>query len=52
VINAESDLVTEIDTGGDSVGSETDVGIEADVEGASAGDDIASDPADGLTAGL
>ena len=52
VLNAESDLVTEIDTSGDSVGSEADVGVEADVEGASAGDDIASDPADGLSSGL
>ena len=42
----------EVDTTGDSVGAETDVGIEADASGTSAGDDVASDPADGLPSGL
>jgi len=51
-LSPESDLGTEVDTSGSSVGGETDVGIEAAVSGTGAGDDVGSDPADGLPAGL
>jgi len=51
-LSPESDLGTEVDTSGSSVGGETDVGIEADVSGIGAGDDVASDPADGIPSGL
>lgn len=48
LIPAPADLVAEIDTTGQTVGGEVDTGIAADVEGMSAGEDVASDPADGL----
>ncbi len=51
-ISAESTLDTEIDTGGSGIGSEAEVGVEADVEGAGSGDDVASDPPDGLSTGF
>lgn len=48
-LNPESDLGTQIDTSGSSVGSETDIGIEASVYGIGAGDDVGSDSADGIS---
>ena len=48
LIPAPADLVAEIDTTGQTVGGEVDTGIAADVEGMSAGEDVVSDPADGL----
>ncbi len=48
-ISAESSLVGEVDTTGESVAAEPDAGIEADVSGVSAGDDTVNDPADGIT---
>ncbi len=49
LIPAPADLSAEIDTTGQTVGSEADIGIAADVGGTSEGEDVASDPADGLT---
>ena len=51
-IGAESTLDAEVDASGSDIGGEAEAGIEADVEGTGAGDDVASDPADGLTTGL
>ena len=48
-LTAESSFSGAIDTTGDSIGGETDIGIEADISGTGPGEDIASDPADGLT---
>ncbi len=48
-ISSGSDIGTEVDTSGSSVGSEADMGVEADIEGGGAGDDVADDPADGLS---
>jgi hypothetical protein len=48
LIPAPADLVAEIDTTGQTVGGEVDIGIAADVEGMSEGEDVVSDPADGL----
>ncbi|MDO8675084.1 MAG: hypothetical protein Q7K71_03065 [Candidatus Omnitrophota bacterium] len=48
LIPAPADLVAEIDTTGQTVGAEVDTGIAADVEGMSEGEDVVSDPADGL----
>ena len=52
LIPAPADLSAEIDTTGQTVGSEADIGIAADVGGMSEGDDVASDPADGLTTSI
>ena len=52
LIPAPADLSAEIDTTGQTVGGEADIGIAAEVEGVSAGDDAASAPADGLSSGL
>ena len=52
LIPAPADLVAEIDTTGQTVGGEVDTGITADVEGMSEGEDVASDPADGLSVGV
>ena len=49
-ISSETDIGTEVDTSGATIGGEADIGIEADVEGGSEGDDVADDPADGLPA--
>ena len=51
-LGAESSLDAEVDASGSDIGGEAEAGVEADVEGTGAGDDVASDPADGLTAGL
>ena len=51
-ISVESTLDTEVDTGGSGIGSEAEVGVEADIEGAGSGDDVANDPADGLSTGF
>lgn len=48
-LNPESDLGTQIDTSGSSVGNEADIGIEASVYGIGAGDDVGSDSADGIS---
>ena len=39
-------LSAEIDTTGETVGGETDIGIEADVSGTGAGEDVVDDPTD------
>ena len=49
VIPIPSDLTAEVDTTGETSGGEADVGVEADVEGISEGEDVTCDPADGLT---
>ena len=49
VIPIPADLTAEVDTTGETSGGEADVGIEADVEGMSEGEDVTCDPADGLT---
>ena len=49
-ISPETDIGTEVDTSGGTIGGEADIGVEADVEGGSEGDDVANDPADGLPA--
>ena len=49
IIPIPSDLTAEVDTTGATSGGEADVGIEADVEGISEGEDVTCDPADGLT---
>ena len=49
-VTATSDLTAEVDTTGETIGGETDVGVEADVSGMSEGEDVTCDPADGLTA--
>ncbi len=51
-LGAESSLDAEVDASGSDIGGEAEAGVEADVEGTAAGDDVASDPADGLTSGL
>lgn len=49
LIGETTDIGAEIDASGDLSGSEADIGIEADVDGSVSGDDIADDPADGLS---
>ena len=49
IIPIPADLTAEVDTTGATSGGEADVGIEADVEGISEGEDVTCDPADGLT---
>ena len=49
VIPIPADLTAEVDTTGETSGAETDVGIEADVEGISEAEDVTCDPADALT---
>ena len=49
IIPIPADLTAEVDTTGETSGGEADVGIEADVEGISEGEDVTCDPADGLT---
>ena len=49
IIPIPSDLTAEVDTTGETSGGEADVGVEADVEGISEGEDVTCDPADGLT---
>ncbi len=51
IIPAPSDLSAEIDTTGQTVGGEADVGMEADVSGVSEGSDVGSEPAAGLSSG-
>ncbi len=51
-LSAESPLIGDVDATAESVAPEADVGIEADVSGVSAGDDVVSDPADGISSGL
>ncbi len=46
---AESELDSELGTGDAPPGSEIETGLQADVEGIGAGEDLASDPADGLS---
>ena len=48
IVQTTDDIGAEIDASGDLSGSEAEIGIEADVDGSVSGDDIASDPADGL----
>ncbi len=48
----ESTLGNEIGTSTAPPDAEADAGLEADVEGTGSGDDVASDPADGLLGGL
>ena len=49
-ISGESELGTEIGAGSDAPPSgEAETGLQADVEGVGATEDVASDPADGLT---
>lgn len=47
-ISSQTDIGTEVDTSGGTVGGEADIGVEADIEGGSEGDDLANDPADAL----
>ena len=49
-ISSETDIGAEVDTSGGTIGGEADIGIEADVEGGTEGNDVADDPADGLSA--
>ena len=49
IIPIPADLAAEVDTTGETSGGEADVGVEADVEGISEGEDVTCDPADGLT---
>ena len=49
IIGETTDIGAEIDASGDLSGSEADIGIEADVDGSVSGDDLADDPADGLS---
>ena len=46
---AESSLGNEIGTSTSPATAEADAGLEADVEGTGSGDDVAADPADGLS---
>jgi len=46
----EMDLGAEIDASGETVNGEAEVGVEADIDGSNAGDDVADDAADGLSA--
>ncbi|GEM_PF-5317228 len=46
----EMDLGAEIDASGETVSGEAEVGVEADIDGSNAGDDVADDAADGLSA--
>ena len=48
LIPAPSGFGAEIDTTGQTSGGVADVGIAAEVDGISEGDDVASDPADGI----
>ena len=48
-VSSETDIGTEVDTSGGTIGGEADIGIEADVVGGAEGDDVANDPADGLS---
>ena len=50
VIPIPADLTAEVDTTGETSGGEADVGVEADVEGISEGEDVTCDPVDGITA--
>lgn len=52
VLSPESPLIGEVDASAETVASEPEVGVEADVEGVSAGEDVVADPADGISAGL
>ena len=49
LIGQTTDIGAEIDAGGEFSGPEADIGIEADVDGSVSGDDLADDPADGLS---
>ena len=44
----DTTTTAEIDASGATVGSETDIGVEAEIDGSVSGDDIGDDPADGL----
>ena len=48
-LTEETDIGAEIDASGSTASTETEVGVEADVDGSVAGEDVASDPADGLS---
>jgi hypothetical protein len=52
VVAPPAGLSAEVDTTGETVGGETDVGIEADVSGTGAGEDIVDDPTDDGVGGL
>ena len=52
VVAPPADLSAEVDTTGETVGDETEVGIEADVSGVSAGEDVVDDPTDYGVGGL
>ena len=52
VLSPESPLIGEVDVSAETVASEPEVGIEADVDGVSAGEDVVTDPADGISMGL
>ena len=52
IMNSPSGLSAEIDTTGETVGGETDIGVEADVSGAGAGEDVVDDPTDDGLGGL
>ena len=45
-------LDAQIDTTGETTGGTTDVGVEADVSGTGAGEDVVADPADGTSLGI
>ena len=44
------DLGAEIDSSGETVSGEVETGVEGDIDGSGAGDDVSTDPADGLSA--
>ena len=52
ILPPPSDLSAQVDTTGATVGGETDVGVEADISGTGEGEDVVTEPADGLSTGL
>ena len=50
LVSEIADIGAEIDASADLTGSEAEIGVEADLDGTVSGDDIGSDPADGLPA--
>ncbi len=52
VVAPPAGLSAEVDTTGETVGGETDIGIEADVSGTGAGEDVVDDPTDDGLGGL
>ena len=49
LVDESVDIGAEIDASGSTTGTETELGVEADVDGSVAGEDVASDPADGIS---